>query len=86
MNGDVHVRFCERPGGRFPGPTRLADPPAGARASANLYSLIETAKANRLEPWRYLNHLFEVLPGVEGPDELEPLLPRNIDPEAIRPH
>jgi transposase len=63
----------------------FADTPAGARASANLYSLIETAKANRLEPWRYLNHLFEVLPGVEGPDELESLLPRNLDPEAIRP-
>ena len=23
MNGDVHVRFCERLGGRFPGATRL---------------------------------------------------------------
>jgi RNA-directed DNA polymerase len=24
MSGDVHVRFCERPGGRFPWATRLA--------------------------------------------------------------
>ena len=23
MSGDVHVRFCERLGGRFPGATRL---------------------------------------------------------------
>jgi len=63
----------------------FADTMAGARASANLYSLIETAKANRIEPWRYLNHLFEVLPAVDHADQLEPLLPQNIDTEAIRP-
>jgi len=63
----------------------FADTMAGARASANLYSLIETAKANRIEPWRYLNHLFDVLPRVDLPDELEPLLPQNIDPDVIRP-
>jgi hypothetical protein len=62
----------------------FADTTAGARASANLYSLIEAAKANRIEPWRYLNHLFEVLPRVELPEDLVPLLPQNIDPEAIR--
>ena len=63
----------------------FADTTAGARASANLYSLIETAKANRIEPWRYLHHLFDVLPRVESPAELEPLLPKNVDPEAIPP-
>jgi transposase len=63
----------------------FADTMAGARASANLYSLIETAKANRIEPWRYLNHLFDALPRVENPAELEALLPRNIDRDAIRP-
>lgn len=63
----------------------FADTMAGARASANLYSLIETAKANRIEPWRYLNHLFEVLPTIEDAGDLEPLLPRNIDRDAIRP-
>ena len=63
----------------------FADTTAGARASANLYSLIETAKANRIEPWRYLNHLFEVLPTIDQPAELGPLLPQNIDPGALRP-
>ena len=63
----------------------FADTMAGARASANLYGLIETAKANRIEPWRYLNHLFEVLPTIDQLDQLEPLLPQNIDREAIRP-
>ena len=85
MNGDVQVRFCERPGGQFPGPTRLADTVAGARASANLYSLIETAKANRIEPSRYLAHLFEVLPTITSADQLDPLLPQNIDREALNP-
>ena len=33
--------------------------PRGAAASATLYNLIETAKANRLEPYRYLRGLFE---------------------------
>ncbi len=33
--------------------------PAGAKASASLYSLIETAKANKLEPYAYLRYLFE---------------------------
>ena len=63
----------------------FADTPAGARASANLYSLIETAKANRIEPWHYLNHLFDVLPRVERVKELTALLPWNLEPDALRP-
>ena len=63
----------------------FADTVAGARASANLYGLIETAKANRIEPWRYLNHLFEVLPAATSAAEIEALLPQNVDRNAIRP-
>ena len=36
--------------------------PRGARASATLFSLVETAKANGLEPYWYLRRLFEGLP------------------------
>lgn len=36
--------------------------PKGARSSAALYSLIETAKACDLEPYAYLRYLFEKLP------------------------
>ena len=36
--------------------------PRGAAASALLYSLIETAKANGCEPYQYLRELFEQLP------------------------
>jgi transposase len=42
--------------------TRLAGSPRGADASAFIYSLIETAKANKLEPKRYLLELFERYP------------------------
>ena len=61
----------------------FADSVAGARASANLYGLIETAKANRIEPGRYLAHLFEVLPTVTSPEQLDALLPQNVDPNAL---
>ena len=61
----------------------FADTVAGARASANLYGLIETAKANRIEPGRYLAHLFEVLPNVTASEQLDALLPQNIDPDAL---
>ncbi len=48
---------------------------SGAEASAVLYSLIETAKANGLTPFNYLMHLLEELPKI--PDDLEPLMPWN---------
>jgi len=63
----------------------FADTMAGARASANLYGLIETAKANQIEPARYLAHLFERLPCVTLPEELDPLLPQNVDRNALTP-
>jgi len=56
----------------------FADTMAGARASANLYGLIETAKANGIEPGRYLAHLFETLPTVTSREQVEDLLPQNI--------
>jgi transposase len=61
----------------------FADTMAGARASANLYGLIETAKANRIEPGRYLAPLFEVLPAATLREEIDALLPQNIDPQVL---
>jgi hypothetical protein len=55
----------------------FADTVAGARASANLYGLIETAKANRMEPGRYLAYLFAELPNVTSSQQLDALLPQN---------
>jgi transposase len=51
---------------------------AGAHASANLYSLIETAKANRIEPYHYLRALFAQLPHARTVDDVEVLLPWNL--------
>jgi transposase len=56
---------------------------AGVKASANLYSLIETAKANGLEPYAYLRYLYTHLPGASSVEEIEALLPENIDPKHL---
>ena len=57
--------------------------PAGAAASAALYSLIETAKANGLEPLRYLHFLFEKLPLAKSQDDFRALLPQHLDSKTI---
>tara|TARA_B110001452_G_scaffold152945_1_gene127259 strand:+ start:915 stop:2477 length:1563 start_codon:yes stop_codon:yes gene_type:complete len=50
----------------------------GAKASANLYSLVETAKANNVEPSVYLKEVFTRLPAVTCVEDIEELLPWNI--------
>jgi transposase len=47
----------------------------GVRANANLYSLIETAKAHGLDPHAYLRQVFERLTQVQSVEDFEPLLP-----------
>ena len=51
---------------------------AGATASANLYSLIETAKANELNAYDYLKLIFKELPNARGIEDIEALLPWNV--------
>jgi transposase len=58
--------------------------PRGAEASAMLYTLVETAKANGLEPRAYLHYLFEALPTVTTPDGFEALLPHRLTPELLK--
>jgi hypothetical protein len=43
----------------------FAGAPKGAQASATKFSLIETAKANGLEPYKYLRDVFEKLPTLQ---------------------
>ena len=62
----------------------FSDTPAGAEASARLYSLIETAKASRREPYAYLAHVFAELPKATTLDEIEALLPWNLAPPATQ--
>ena len=61
----------------------FAGHPRGAGASATIYSLIETAKANDLEPYRYLRYLFERLPMAETEVDYKALLPQYVDRDFI---
>jgi hypothetical protein len=51
-------------------------------ASANLYSLVETAKGNGVEPHAYRSHLFERLPHLTTVENYEAMLPWNLKPSA----
>ena len=68
----------------------FSDTVAGATASANLYSLVETAKANQLEPHAYLSLIFTRLPTLTTVEDYEALLPWNVKTElassAARPN
>jgi transposase len=57
----------------------------GAHASAALYSVIESAKANGHEPYWYLRFLFEGLISARTTEQFAALLPQNIDPKTLRP-
>jgi transposase/uncharacterized small protein (DUF1192 family) len=55
----------------------FSDTVKGAIASANLYSIVETAKANGIEPHAYLTLLFGRLPHAKSVEDFEALLPWN---------
>ncbi len=57
--------------------------PTGANASALLFSLIETAKANDLNPYGYLKWIFEETPLIKSDAQFEKFLPKNCDREKI---
>lgn len=59
----------------------FSDTVKGAVASANLYSLVETAKANGVEPHAYLTLLFTRLPQATTVEHFEALLPWNVKAE-----
>jgi transposase len=54
----------------------FAGSPSGADAAATLYSLIETAKACRLDPYQYLRFLFEKIPYAGGQTDYAALIPQ----------
>ena len=56
----------------------FSDTVAGANASANLYSLLQTCKVNGIDPYRYLRALFVALPKAKTADDYEALLPWRI--------
>lgn len=57
----------------------------GAKASAVIYSIIETAIENGLKPCQYLEFVFETAPNMDlagDPDSVEKLLPWNAPPDC----
>jgi transposase len=54
------------------------DTQTGARASANLYSLVGTCRANGIEPHAYFDYLYTHLPEATTVEQLEALLPWNV--------
>lgn len=59
----------------------FADTTRGAKASAVCYSLIESAKANRLDPAQYIQTVLDRIAGATTLESLEALLPWNIELE-----
>ena len=57
----------------------FADTVAGANASANLYSLLQTCRVNGIDGYRYLRALFMALPRAKTVDDYATLLPWRID-------
>ena len=56
----------------------FSDTPAGANASAIIYSLLQTAKANGQEPYAWLRRVMRDLPAAKTVEEMEALLPWNL--------
>lgn len=61
----------------------FADSAQGAKASATCYSLLETAKANDLEPSAYINYVLAQIGDADSLEKLEALLPWNVPLEPI---
>jgi len=56
----------------------FCDTQGGARASANLYSLVLSARANGIEPLQYLTHIYTQIPAATTVEQFEALLPWNV--------
>ena len=61
----------------------FADTPSGATASARIFSVIETARANNHNPYQYLSVLLTELPQANSLQDIERQLPWNLTPEQV---
>ena len=57
--------------------------PAGAKAGAILFSLIETCKANGVEPYHYFCAMLNRIRDCKSPDDYKLLLPQFINPGLL---
>jgi len=63
----------------------FCDTQAGAHASAVLYSLIQTAVLNGVEPYAWIRHVLEEIPLAKSVDDYDALLPWNMHPLSVPP-
>ena len=61
----------------------FAGHPNGAEAGATFFSLVETAKANGIEPYSYLRYIFEKLPLAKTDQDYKNLLPQYLDRDEL---
>lgn len=61
----------------------FANTESGALESAVMYSIIETAKENNLDPYRYLTYIFTKAPNLKEYESIENFLPWNV-PELCK--
>lgn len=61
----------------------FANTPSGAKASATVFSIIETAKENGLDPYEYLKYVFTKVPNLKEIESVDILLPWNA-PDCCR--
>ena len=59
----------------------FCDTPAGAKSSALIYSILESAKANKHNPLHYITSILAAMPNTESVEDIEALLPWNLSPE-----
>ena len=57
--------------------------PKGARASATLYSLVESAKLNKLDPYKYIRFILEKITQISNDDDFKELLPTRVTAKQI---
>jgi len=62
----------------------FAGTPKGARSSAILYSLVESAKLHKLSVYEYFYYIFKKLPDCSKKKDFEALLPYNLNPNTIK--
>lgn len=62
----------------------FANSVSGAEAAATIYSLIETCKHHKVEPYYWLRYVLQQLPLRNKDDDVSDLLPFNIDPALLK--
>ena len=61
----------------------FSDSVAGAESAATIYSIIETCKHHKIDPYAYLKVVLQKMPTAETLEDLDKLLPFNLDKQLL---